>query len=154
MKQVKRKCTLIISCSIFFILFVFCVLLFLLSGYLYQLQWKERLDRVEDYTNFLLTYQKENRCTKDVKFQVQDTLYVFECIDQISFTYGSTTIPFEYVMKSGYVGINTLLSHMQKVEENDSWVKYVFHKTSLRSGYAITIDTSGYYQVVTISPYD
>ena len=55
-----------------FILTCILILSFFLNTYLLELQRKERMDKISDYTDYELMYEPQNRCQVKNKFTLEE----------------------------------------------------------------------------------
>ncbi len=156
----KKKCVVIKKTRRrfwLFLMFLFLVIFFLcllLEYYLYEMQRRDRILKVTDYSTYVLTYQKQNRCQTRTIFFLDSVEYRYDCLDNIYLTYGTTETTLEEVFTNGYVTLDVFLSKMQKLETEEGKEKYIRHSTNMSMGYQVLIEKKEEQQIVTISSYE
>jgi len=117
-RKLKKKFFLAI-CGSFFIIFF---LLVLLNSYLFEIQKEERLSKKSDFKNYKITYIKENRCQKKERIKKENISYIFDCLDMVYVTFGTTKITLEEAIEKNYLDLATLLENTTLIgkEENAS----------------------------------
>lgn len=126
MTSKKSKIKELANCKIFTWLTIVLILLILivttlsLQQYLYRIQINERIRKVEDYTDFVLTILPQKRKTKIYQFEYENTRFYFDGIEQVYINYKTTKIFFEEAIKRRLLSINDVISHciLEKEDEN------------------------------------
>ncbi len=148
--KLKLKFVLLLF-TIFFILFLFS---FLLLNYLYDVQRIERLEKIEDYTDFVLSYDELNRCVNKDAFTLDNTTFIYECVDEVYLYYGSTKATLEEVLKSHYLSLDDILKSMKKnTNYDENTTLYTRIPTDKRKGYQFEVETQENSSIVTFRAY-
>lgn len=147
-KYLKKQKHLVIY-TILLILIVILLLGLLLDKHLYDLQREERISKIEDYRNFHLSYQEQNRCKLEEKFQIEDTTIYYDCLEEVYIKYGSTLTTLKDVMESGYLTVKDILSQTKEGEDGI----YYHSATKDAMGYQIKLIENEESSKVIISKY-
>jgi len=125
-----------------FLFLVLCLsfLVISLESYLYDLQRIERLSKVKDYNDYNLTYTTQNRCEKKKRFTVDNITYVYDCLDNVYLSYGSTKVTLEEILTKKYLTLNDLKKNMKYDSSDEVYETYVYYPTKNKIGYKLSID--------------
>ena len=122
-----------------FILGCILVLSFFLNTYLLELQRKERLEKIGDYTNYELSYEPQKRCQLKEKFIFEDKTFYFDCVDEVYLSYGSTKMTLEEALKNKYLTFEDLTTGLFE-EETDEEIFYEHDKTKTTQEYRFVVN--------------
>lgn len=142
---------------LFFSLFLFLCLSFLvisLESYLYELQREERLSKVKDYNNYVLSYTTQNRCEKKEKFTVDNITYIYDCLDNIYLSYGTTKVTLEEILTLRYLTLKDLIKNMKYDSSDEIYETYVYYPTKNKIGYKLSIDELEDKTIVTFAKFE
>lgn len=145
MRRIIRKNKFVIFLSMLVSLFIICIIFLVLTNYLHVIRNKERLLRVEDYSKFSISYNKQNRCKETKKFTFSyydgtvDTYY-YQCMYDVYLSYGSTTISLENALNNEYINFHEVLDGSRKVFSKDNVAIYNSRKGS-KYQYSIMVIT-------------
>lgn len=146
MAKNKTKRKEIKKCKTFTLLIVLLTFLslvltaFSLQLYLYQIQKEERLGKVEEYDNFILTVVKQKRQVKKLQFQYKNCNYYFDGIEEIYISYGSTKVFLEEAIKEEYINIEDIIINCNLVEEEGNNKTYIHKSNDEKKSYQIKIE--------------
>ena len=122
-----------------FILTCILILSFFLNTYLLELQRKERMDKISDYTDYELMYEPQNRCQVKNKFTFEEYTYLFNCVDEVYLSYGSTKMTLEEALENHYLTFKDLTIGLVE-EETDEELIYTHDKTKNSKGYQFIVN--------------
>lgn len=110
----KLKCTILFI--VLFFLFLIAFLSFNLERQLYEMQKEKRLQKVEDFNMFEISYHEQNRCQKKEIFVYQDVSYSYDCLENVFVSFGSTKITLKEAITKNYITLDMILQKMMKWE--------------------------------------
>lgn len=122
-----------------FILTSVLLLTFFLNTYLLNLQRKERLQKINDYTEYELLYEPQKRCQLKNKFVFEGYTYVFSCVDEVYLSYGSTKMTLEEALENKYLTFKDLTLSLT-MTKNDMETIYTHHKSKTSSAYCFVLN--------------
>ena len=138
-KKMHSKKTFVLLSFFLFLLLVVAV--FSLDNYLYVIQRKERLSKLDNYDNFTMTAYFENRCQDREVMEVDEKKIIFSCIDQIYIHYGSVSLFLEDALNNEYITIDSLLSHtIKRSNKAEATALYYYQNTRKNINFEILID--------------
>jgi len=127
-----------------------------LQKYLFQIQTIERLQNVEDYSNYIITFIPQKRTTTQKRFSYKNINYYYQGIEQIYVSYGTTTIFLQDALQKEYLGLKSIIKNMT-IKENDEMSSnekiYIHNSSSTNKSFQIKTISYENYQDVFISPY-
>ena len=133
-KMNKKICWLIL----FIVFLLFILSIFSLNQYLHEIRKKDRLSSLERLDNFTMTISKENRCQTREIMTFEDHKLIYYCIDEVRIHYGDIYIPLKEAISSGYVNLETLLSHT--IREENGFYRYQNSRTQTEFYILVTSD--------------
>lgn len=122
-----------------FILGCLLILSFFLNTYLLKLQRKERLEKIDDYTTYELSYEPQKRCQLKEKFVFEDKTFYFDCVDEVYLSYGSTKMTLEEALKNKYLTFDDLKNGLLE-EETDEEIFFEHDKTKTTPEYRFVLN--------------
>ena len=135
-KMHSKKTVVLLS---FFLFLLLVVVVFSLDNYLYVIQRKERLSKLDNYDNFTMTAHFENRCQDREIMEVDEKKIVFSCIDQIYIHYGSVSLFLEDALNNEYITIDSLLSHTIKRSNKEKEDTDLYYYQNMRENISFEI---------------
>lgn len=141
----KKKLKTLVNCKSFTWLIIVFILLLLtvctlsLQQYLYHIQTEERIRKIEDATDFVITIHPQKRSTKTYQFEHENTYYYFEGIEQVYVSYGTTKIFFEDAIKKGLISIKSVINNCVLETEEANYKKYQHINKDNSKNYYVTV---------------
>ena len=80
---------------------------------------KERLEKIDDYTTYELSYEPQKRCQLKEKFVFEDKTFYFDCVDEVYLSYGSTKMTLEEALKNKYLTFDDLKNGLLEEETDE-----------------------------------
>ena len=119
---------------------VLLMLLFcLVESHLLEVGRKERLRKLDRYEDYVLTYQKQKKCEFRKMFVVGNVTFYFECIENVTLSYGSTKTDLYEVMNLGYLHLKEFVKNLTKVSKDEYITKYIHERTKDSPAYEVEI---------------
>ena len=110
------------------ILFLFLLVLlgFSFPNYLFQLQTRERLLKIKDYTEYKLNVVEQVRPEFKKRFSFNGIDYYYDGIEEINIMYGSTKTTFENVLMREYLSLDDFLMKTTNEGDNEEETVYAY----------------------------
>lgn len=139
MKKITRK---ILFVPVLFIILV-ALLLCLAYSHLLEVGRKERLRKLENYEDYVLTYEKQDICEFRKMFVVGNVTFYFDCIDNLTLSYGSTKTDLYEVMNLGYLHVKDFVKNLNVVKKQENVTKYIHESTKESPTYEVEVRENG-----------
>lgn len=110
-----------------------------MESHLLEVGRKERLRKLERYDNYVLTYEKQEACELRKMFVVGNVTFYYDCIENLTLSYGTTQTNLYEVMNLGYLHIKEFVKNLKKISEEDGVTIYLHEKTIENPPYEVEV---------------